>query len=156
MNPHGYKKAAPGKRNGKNIKKPARFRTGEVDAHPAGKLDPLRISRDLRSVCRGCDGKTGKEESCLLCTVSPGWVMPPTRQAVAASGRRRLVLRDGFEPSTCCFNRLLLYTLSYRGIEAAHETPGGKTALVDSAEKVRAFRRLRASVSLPALPMVPR
>ena len=33
----------------KILKKPARFRTGEVDAHPAGKLDPLRIFRGLRS-----------------------------------------------------------------------------------------------------------
>lgn len=33
-----------------------------------------------------------------------------------------MVLRDGFEPTTCCFNGLLLYQLSYRNIEAARET----------------------------------
>ena len=37
-----------------------------------------------------------------------------------------VVLRDGFEPTTCCFNRLLLYQLSYRNIEAARETRGRK------------------------------
>lgn len=37
-----------------------------------------------------------------------------------------MVLRDGFEPTTCCFNGLLLYQLSYRNIEAARETRGRK------------------------------
>ena len=42
------------------------------------------------------------------------------RQGLTAYGvGGELVLRDGFEPPTCCFNRLLLFLLSYRNIEAA-------------------------------------
>lgn len=56
-----------------------------------------------------------------------------------------VVLRDGFEPTTCCFNRLLLYQLSYRNIEAARETRGRKMPVKpwEEAFFVDSFRRLR-------------
>ena len=58
-----------------------------------------------------------------------------------------MVLRDGFEPTTCCFNGLLLYQLSYRNIEAARETRGRKMH-VKPWEEGDSFRRLRRSVCL--------
>ena len=57
-----------------------------------------------------------------------------------------MVLRDGFEPTTCCFNRLLLYQLSYRNIEAARETKGRKMPVKPLEEAfwgLDSFRRLR-------------
>lgn len=57
-----------------------------------------------------------------------------------------MVLRDGFEPTTCCFNRLLLYQLSYRNIEAARETRGRKMPVKPWEESIfggDSFRRLR-------------
>ena len=50
------------------------------------------------------------------------------RQGLTAYGvGGEMVLRGGFEPPACCFNRLLLFLLSYRNIEAAR-APRGQAA----------------------------
>lgn len=69
------------------------------------------------------------------------------RQGLTAYGvGGEMAFRDGFEPPTCCFNRLLLSLLSYRNIEAAR-TPHGQAAGTRCGDCVHRF-------AFPALPMV--
>lgn len=89
----------------------------------------------------------GKERTFLPHTPAKSGDEPMRQGSTAYGVGGKLVFRGGFEPPTCCFNRLLLSLLSYRNIEAAHE-PQSRACTYGQHRWGKTVRRLRASVGL--------